>query len=138
MTPLAPSLSLSLRRGGESWDTQVFPGGGPALMLGPALGLLLACAEEAAPRESRSEADTDADSDPPDGQALFVARCSNDNCRGADGDRGAASDLSAVVPERTDDQIESVRVDGQGDMEPQGLSREQVTAVIAYLREASP
>lgn len=62
-------------------------------------------------------------------------------CHGASGDLGvavngtAAADLNEVVPEKSDDELEAIILNGTGDMPAPPLSTGEARDVIAYLRE---
>lgn len=88
--------------------------------------------------DTDADSDTDSDTDPPDGAELYASRCSNNQCHGATGSSGSGPDLALSVPQLSDEELESVLVDGQGQMEPQGLSRDEVAALIDWLRETFP
>jgi len=86
------------------------------------LVLLLACAPDPVAGEER--------------YALFCA-----SCHGADGGAGvqvegvAASELAAVVPVRSDAELQVLVQEGVGAMPAQGIDDADVADLIAYLRE---
>lgn len=67
-----------------------------------------------------------------DGSAVFSAYCAA--CHGADGEGGAAPDLTVMVPILSDGELESIITNGSGYMAPIALDDDEVAAVISYLR----
>ena len=55
-------------------------------------------------------------------------------CHGADGEGGAAPDLTVMVPILSDGELESIITNGSGYMAPIALDDDEVAAVIDYLR----
>jgi mono/diheme cytochrome c family protein len=72
------------------------------------------------------------------GAEVYGRTC--ENCHGADGTLGVqldgvpASDLTEVVPMRSDEQLAAVVEDGVGAMPAQDLAGREIDDVIAYLR----
>ena len=80
--------------------------------------------------------------DPAVGKVIYDQTC--DTCHGPDGKQGtlsggtAAADLTVEVPDPSDDQLESITIDGFGDMPAQNVDPKDVPDLIAYLREQFP
>ena len=72
----------------------------------------------------------------PDAASIFASTCAN--CHGPDGDSGSAPDLSTGVPAMSDDDIRSIITDGKGGMPAQGLSDDELDAMVDYLRATFP
>lgn len=72
----------------------------------------------------------------PDAASIFASTCAN--CHGADGDAGSAPDLSTGVPALSDEDIRALVTDGKGGMPAQGLSDDELDAMVDYLRTTFP
>lgn len=77
--------------------------------------------------------------DPTAGQAVYSTYCAA--CHGDDGKLGletggvASSDLTAEVPELSDDELHDVIMNGEGAMPAQTSDETEIADCIAYLRE---
>ena len=70
------------------------------------------------------------------GEEVFADACAD--CHGADGDSGSAPPLSTMVPLLSDEQLESVIIDGADNM-PGGLVADaDLPDLMTYLRETFP
>ena len=96
--------------------------------------LALACVSEPPPPHS-DPPDSPVHSDPPElpGRALYYAEC-----LGCHGTQGNGSDQAPAVHEAlagwTDSALIDVMVDGQGDMEPRDISREDGQHIVDWMR----
>jgi mono/diheme cytochrome c family protein len=76
------------------------------------------------------------------GAAVYSANC--ESCHGADGTVGVniggtpASDLNDEVPEKSDDELASIILDGTGSMPAISMSETEAADCVAYLRETFP
>jgi mono/diheme cytochrome c family protein len=76
------------------------------------------------------------------GAATYDASCAA--CHGADGKLGletsgvAAADLTVEVPEKSDEALTDIILNGYGEMPPQGLDEARIVDLLGYLRETFP
>lgn len=96
--------------------------------------LALACTGEPTPDSTPdSPVDSPVDTGEPPGRALYYAEC-----LGCHGTQGNGSDQAPAVHEAlagwTDDQLVDVMVDGQGDMEPRAVSRDEGQHIVDWMR----
>jgi mono/diheme cytochrome c family protein len=79
------------------------------------------------------------DPDPEKGAAVYDQTCAT--CHGDDGTQGTltgdepAADLTVEIPEQSDDALESVILDGFGEMPAQPVNPGDVDDLIAYLHQ---
>lgn len=98
-------------------------------------------ATDAATDAGDEPADTDSDAGTTEPDLENGARVYNSTCATCHGDDGAglgsASDLSEVLPEMTDDEVEEVIRDGAPGMPAfrSTLSDDEIRDVIAYIRD---
>ena len=66
------------------------------------------------------------------GAEVYTTSCSG--CHGPNGNDGSAADLTAEVPEKTDEELTTIITEGYGSMGPVTLDDTQLADLLAYLR----
>jgi len=80
---------------------------------------------------SDTDTDTDTDTEQVDGATVFADNCAV--CHGADGTGGAGTDLTAVVPGMTEEDVQDVVLNGSGNMGAISVSEDKAAAVSTYV-----
>lgn len=77
--------------------------------------------------------DTGTTGDATAGADVYAASCAS--CHGADGEGASGPAMADVVPGATPADLESIILDGSGDMAPVALDATETADVIAYMVE---